>query len=105
MTDLDAMVDVYLAAFSMEPVWSYVFCYHHLYPEETRKLTTLEFTRHLENKDRKLKFLVAEMPKMEDNSVIVVVAICLWAFPYPLDDVDDDVVEVRVQQGRYFLLF
>lgn len=78
LADLDAMVDVYLAAFPMDPVWSYVFSNHHRYPEETCKLTRLEFTEYLENKHGKLRFLVAEVPKTEDENVMGVAAICLW---------------------------
>ncbi|MCJ1246219.1 hypothetical protein MMC30_003425 [Trapelia coarctata] len=96
MADLDTIIDVYLAAFPMDPVWNYVFSNHHQYPEETQRLTRLEYTHYLRKKDKKWRFMVAEMPKKDNKSVKVIAAISLWAFVDKVEDTGDgiDILEV-----------
>jgi len=109
--DLDAMVEVSLAAFPMDPVWTYVFSKHHEYPEETWKLTRLEYTAYLKNKKGKWRFMVAEMPKKDDESTRVVAAISLWefvdgdewTFVERVENTGGDIGASEVQQGKYQL--
>ena len=86
MTDLDAMVDVGLAALPMNPQWDYRLRYRKQYPEDTHKFTRKQFKMFLENEPRTFQVMVAELPSREDSSISKVAAFAAWWLP-PVDQV------------------
>ncbi len=86
MSDLDAMVDVGLAALPMDPQWDYRLRYRKQYPEDTRRLTRKRFKMFLENEPGNWQVMVAELPSREDSSISRVAAFAVWQLP-PVDQV------------------
>ena len=86
MSDLDAMVDVGLAALPMDPQWDYRLRYRKQYPEDTRRFTRERFKMFLENEPGNWQVMVAELPSREDSSVSRVAAFAAWQLP-PVDQV------------------
>ena len=86
MTDLDAMVDVGLAALPMDPQWDYRLRYRKQYPDDTHKFTRQRFKIFLENEPGNLQVMVAELPSREDSSISKVAAFAAWRLP-PVDHV------------------
>ena len=86
MSDLDAMVDVGLAALPMDPQWDYRLRYRNQYPEDTRRFTRERLQMFLENEPGKWQVMVAEPPSREDASISKVAAFAVWQLP-PVDQV------------------
>ena len=78
MTDLDAMVDVCLAASPMDPKWDYRLRYREQYPEDTLRFTRKRLKTFLENEPGNWLVMVAELPSREDSSTSKVVAFAAW---------------------------
>lgn len=78
MTDLDAMVDVCLAASPMDPQWDYRLRYREQYPEDTLRFTRKRLKMFLENEPGNWQVMVAELPSREDSSISKVAAFAAW---------------------------
>ena len=85
-SDLDAMVDVCLAASPMDPQWDYRLRYRKQYPEDTLKFTRKRLKTFLENETGVWQVMVAELPSREDSSISKVAAFAAWQLP-PVDQV------------------
>jgi hypothetical protein len=73
--DLDAIVDVALAAMPLDPQWNWRFPYRGQYPEDERLFTRTKFEEFLLSEDRWL-VMVVEIPY--DGGATVLVAFSIW---------------------------
>lgn len=79
LNDLDAVVDVTVAAFGDSPGTKYLFPHRHQYPNLYRKCLRQGMEKLLRDGDRDRGILnVATLPSNEDPSIGAVVAIAAW---------------------------
>jgi hypothetical protein len=81
-SDVDAVVDVLLAAMPDDPAWDYRFQYRKEHPEDHRKFQRLFFKYLIDPSYEDWVVMVAESPSVEDSSVSNIVAFAVWDISY-----------------------
>lgn len=82
LRDLEAVVDVVLAAMPLDPQWNYRFPYRHTYPKDHRKFTKLLFQFFIDPSYDDWHVMVAEAPSIDDPQVSRIVAFAVWEVSY-----------------------
>lgn len=80
--DVDAVVDVLVAAREDDPGWTYRFQHRHEYPEEHRKFQRLFVQCLIDPSYEDWLVMVAESPSVEDGGVAKIVAFAVWDVSY-----------------------
>jgi hypothetical protein len=82
LNDLDAVVEVVLAAMPLDPQWNYRFPYRDSYPEDHRKFTKRLFRLFIDPAIDDWQVMVAEAPSIEEPHVSKIVAFAVWDISY-----------------------
>jgi hypothetical protein len=81
-SDVDALTQIGIAAFPLEPQWPYRYPYRHQYPEDHIKYTRNRYTEWLSAAATPTcEVVVAEAPSLEDPEVRKVVSLSIWRLP------------------------
>jgi hypothetical protein len=76
--DLDALVDIALAAMPLDPQWNYRFPLRQKFPEDTRYHTSMRYREFLENDSRQWVVSVAESFPAGLRKGSKIVAFAVW---------------------------
>ena len=80
--NLDAIVEMVLAAFPFDDEFSYNFPYQHEYPEDHPRFTQLYYAEYVSSSsDRSNTIILAEAPDLTDLTKVRVIAIGIWGYP------------------------
>jgi hypothetical protein len=89
-SDVDALTQIGIAAFPLEPQWPYRYPYRHQYPEDHIKHTRNRYTEWLSAAATPTcEVVVAEAPSLEDPEVRKVVSLSIWRLPTQYTDTED----------------
>ncbi|OCL07415.1 hypothetical protein AOQ84DRAFT_295130 [Glonium stellatum] len=78
IVDLDAMLDIGLAAFPLDPQWDYRFPHRWTYPRDTRKFTRMRYREFLEGGNGRWVVLFAECIDPENPLRLKIMAFSVW---------------------------
>ncbi|KAF1986480.1 acyl-CoA N-acyltransferase [Aulographum hederae CBS 113979] len=76
--DLDAILDIGLAALPHDPQWHYRFPYRHEFPEDTRDFTRARYKEFLEDGEKQWCVMVAESADAQHPRGAKPVAFAIW---------------------------
>jgi hypothetical protein len=78
LADLNAMLDIGLAAMPLDPQWNWRFPNRHCFPEDHRKFTRSVYRDFLENKSGNWLVMLAEITGQDSLTSAVPVAFAVW---------------------------
>lgn len=78
IADLDAITEVALAAFPLDPQWDYRFPHRHEFPEDNQNYTKIGYRAFFNAPKGATYIMVATAPSLEDPAVTKLVAIAVW---------------------------
>lgn len=78
ITDLDAITEIALAAFPLDPQWHYRFPRRHEFPEDTENYTKIGYKTFFDAPKETSYVILATIPSLEDPTVTKPVAMAIW---------------------------
>ncbi|KAF2803349.1 uncharacterized protein BDZ99DRAFT_482196 [Mytilinidion resinicola] len=75
VADLEAMLEIALAALPMDPQWDYRFPHRRAYPSDTRKYTRMRYREFLEDQNERWVVMLAEHRPAQDSREPVAFAV------------------------------
>lgn len=78
ITDLDAITEIALAAFSLDSQWHYRFPHRHEFPKDTENYTKIGYRAFFDAPKETSYVILATLPSLEDPTVTKPVAMAVW---------------------------
>jgi hypothetical protein len=89
-SDLEALTEIGIAAFPLEPQWPYRYPYREEYPEDHYNFTKIRYSEWLSAASTPVcEIMVVEAPSIEDPKVKRVVSLSIWRLPLQFEDLED----------------
>jgi ribosomal protein S18 acetylase RimI-like enzyme len=76
--DLDAMVEIALAAMPQDPQWNWRFPYRLQFPDDTRGFTRVKYKEFLQDSDGQWRVMLAEGRELDGQARPKAIAMAIW---------------------------